>query len=134
MSPGIPDWRERQRMERQRRRNRRRYMHGFATTVIALVVVSLIVAVPVATILSRHTETITVEDKERGSGRGEHKTATLVFAEDETYKVSDSILALHWSSSDVYRKLKRGETYECEVQGFRIPLFSMYKNIIGCDF
>ena len=107
---------------------------GLGAGLVAILVLGLVLAYPLALISSRETVSITVEDKERGSGSGDTKTATLVFAKGETYEVGDSLLALHFSSADVYRKLKRGETYECETQGFRVPLLSSYKNIIKCDF
>lgn len=116
------------------RRRRRHFDWGlWGGLAFAAIIVGLIVWYPIALTNSRHEVTITVEDKERGSGKGENKTATLVFAEDKTYEVADSIWATHWSSGDTYRKLKRGETYTCTVQGWRIPFLSAYENIIDCD-
>lgn len=74
------------------------------------------------------TATFTVESKERG---GDEKPA-LVFTENETYEVGDSMLDGHFSSSDTYGRLKEGKTYECAYRGVRIPLFSMYKNLTDC--
>lgn len=91
-------------------------------------VVAAVVIYPVAVVHSRTTVQITVEDRERGTD----SKPTLVFAEDETYKVKDSWLAGHFNSSDTYRDLRPGHTYSCKVQGWRVPFFSMYRNILEC--
>lgn len=72
--------------------------------------------------------TITVESKERG---GDEKPA-LVFTENETFEIGDSLLDGHFSSSDTYGRIKEGKTYECAYRGVRLPLFSMYKNLTDC--
>lgn len=108
-------------------------LSGAMFAVLGLLVVGLIVAYPIALVQSREEVTITVEDRERGSGTGENKTATLVFTDSETFEVADSVWAWHFRSADTYRGLKRGETYTCTVQGWRIGFLSSYRNIIECD-
>jgi len=38
-----------------------------------------------------------------------------------------------WDSSDLYGKIKVGETYEAKVYGWRMPIFSSYKNIVSVE-
>jgi len=54
----------------------------------------------------------------------------LVFTDVTTYEVGDSYIHGRFDSSDVYGKIKVGATYTSTLQGRRIPIFSMYQNII----
>lgn len=57
------------------------------------------------------------------------KTQYLVFTEDETFECEDSLYHGKFNSSDVYGRIKPGR-YRMRVEGWRIPLFSVYRNII----
>lgn len=57
----------------------------------------------------------------------------LVFAKDETFENVDSWLALKFNSSDVYGRIASGQTCELVVTGFRMPIFSMYRNILTAN-
>lgn len=54
----------------------------------------------------------------------------LIFTETETFENTDTLLFTKFNSSDLYGKLIVGRIYKLRVYGFRIPLFSMYRNII----
>jgi hypothetical protein len=54
----------------------------------------------------------------------------LVFTNVTTYEVEDSVLFWRWDSSDVYGRLTIGKTYRATLQGWRIPILSMYPNIL----
>lgn len=96
----------------------------------------LIGAYPTAYYLSSSDITITVNRLERiveSSGSGESTSISskyLVFANDEVFENADSWLYLKFSSSDLYNKLEEGKTYAVKVAGWRIPIFSRYRNII----
>lgn len=73
-----------------------------------------------------------VQDKERvvtGSGQ-DQQSKYLIFTDAETFENVDSWLALKFNSSDVYGSITVGATCEFRVTGFRVPLFSMYRNIL----
>lgn len=55
----------------------------------------------------------------------------LIFTENEVFKNTDTIWYWKWNSSDFYREIKVGETYNFRVYGWRVPFISWYKNIIS---
>lgn len=69
-----------------------------------------------------------VDDKERVVKSESSKY--LVFCEDEVLENTDSLWYLKFRSSDIYNDLEVGEEYDLRVYGWRVPFFSMYKNII----
>ena len=54
----------------------------------------------------------------------------MVFADKGVYCVKDTLLFWRWDSSDMYGSLHEGETYNIETVGWRVPLLSMYPNIL----
>lgn len=70
------------------------------------------------------TVQVTVESKERVNDQ------YLIFTAEETFKSTDSWAFLKFNSSDVYGAVKQGATCQLKVNGFRIPFFSSYRNII----
>jgi hypothetical protein len=78
------------------------------------------------------TVTITIEDKERVLQRsGDDLTAKyLVFTETETFQNTDCLIRFKFNASDLQGSLKRGETYEVLVYGWRIPFLSVYRNLV----
>lgn len=107
---------------------------GFA--VIASIIVILIGLNLYAALITSQV-TVTVENKESVSKRGADGTTDhqyRVYAVNgDVYSVSDSLLRLHFSSSNTYAKLKEDKTYQCTAQGFRVPLFSQFKNLVDCE-
>lgn len=81
------------------------------------------------------TVRITVKDKERVSystGSGESKGISskyLIFTESETFENTDAWFSGKFSSSDLYGKLDKGQSYTVRVYGWRVPLLSWYRNI-----
>jgi hypothetical protein len=57
----------------------------------------------------------------------------LVFGENEVYQTTDSFALRKLRSSDFYRDIEVGKTYRFTVVGWRIPLFSNYRNIVGFE-
>lgn len=76
-----------------------------------------------------------VDDKERVTTRSGESLSSkyLVYCDTETLENTDSIFYFKFNSSDVYRKLKRGQEYDLKVFGLRIGLFSSYRNIIRIE-
>lgn len=67
--------------------------------------------------------TVTIWDKDRD---GHY----MVHTDQESFTNSDSVLAFKFNSSDVQRQLREGQEYRLLVTGFRIPVLSMYRNIL----
>jgi hypothetical protein len=57
----------------------------------------------------------------------------LVFTDRETFENTDTLFYWKWNSSDLYGKLETGRTYRAKVYGWRVPIFSWYRNIVRAD-
>lgn len=100
-----------------------------------LVILALMAVLPAFYYNSAQEVYFTVADKERVCSGGEEvECEYLVFTEAETFKNKDSILFRKFDSSDVQGRLRVEETYQATVAGWRIPLFSMYRNIVEVDW
>ena len=49
------------------------------------------------------------------------------------FENTDSIPHKKFNSSDIYARIQIGKVYTLRTVGFRLPVFSMYKNIIGVE-
>lgn len=106
---------------------------------IALTIVAVIAALFIGgcygcyqTTLKEQTETFTVEEKMRIAEENDGKW--LVFATDgREFEVTDNLLKGLTNSTERYRELKVGHTYECTTIGVRWPLFSLYRNLKDCE-
>lgn len=96
---------------------------------IVLILGFILIGGPIIDRCTEDTVTITVEDKAI-KRHGDSDDKYLIYTDNGTYEITDSIAYWRWDSSDLYGEMKVGHTYECKVCGFRIPLFSTYKNII----
>ena len=79
-------------------------------------------------VLPRMTEETVVVTVNNTMVKGE---LNLVYTDVETYKVEDTIAYFNYRSSDVWGRFSKGETYEITTTFWRIPLFSMYENIVA---
>lgn len=107
-----------------------------ATAVLlwAGVAFAVIIAIFVgASYLKHTTTTLVVTGKERvcsGShGNGGSSCKYLIYTDDTTYRVSDSIAAGRFNSSDFYGRIHVCHRYEITYYGIRFGLTSSYPNI-----
>lgn len=110
---------------------------------IAAVGITLVVAVIAISPIVHYSTLDTVQDvkildKERVVASSNDGTVTskyLIFTEHETFENTDTFWAFKYNSSDIYGKISKGATCTFEVTGFRVPFFSMYRNILSvkCD-
>ena len=101
--------------------------------VIVVIVILLLASVWMGINCYRSTSddvTITVKSKERVTGRGSDDSYYLVWTYGETLCVKDSLSFTTWNASDTYGQLEIGKTYNVKVAGWRIPFFSMYRNVV----
>lgn len=54
----------------------------------------------------------------------------IIYGEKEVYENTDSMWYWKYNSADFYRDIEQGKTYKLRVYGWRIPFFSMNRNII----
>ena len=105
--------------------------------IVALVFVVAVIAatllIPVYSFTIKH-ETVTIDDKwVKQSGSD---TKYLVSSTDgQVFQIRDTILYWRFDSSNLYAKIKPGQTCYVTTQGFRFKMVSLYKNIVnaGCD-
>lgn len=64
---------------------------------------------------------------------GSSGSTYLVFTDKGVYANEDVMMYGKFDSSDFQSKLKKGNTYTVKVAGWRIPFFSMYKNIVEIE-
>ncbi|NME67731.1 DUF1523 family protein [Flammeovirga aprica] len=92
--------------------------------------------------VNRRTITATVNKTERIRGsvqNGKQKLDKyLIYTLDKndrphTFENTDTWIWFKFNSSDVYAKIQDGETYDFSIVGFRIPILSMYPNIIKVE-
>ena len=108
-------------------------------TVAFLVAIFVLYGAGIAVLQNSNKQiyTVTVTDKARvtyGHIYNTHKY--LIYTIDgegaaRIFENTDSLLRMKFNSSDFYALIKTGETYEFTVIGYRLPFFSMYKNIIS---
>lgn len=79
---------------------------------------------------TEHQTTIKLTDKQRITSK--NSGYYLIYTAGPTYTIKDTFVFGRFNSSDLYGHLQVGKTYNCEVAGWRIPLFSKYQNIINC--
>ncbi len=97
---------------------------------IGLVVLLLIY--PAAFLLSIDTITLKVKDKERITiGKGaDVNSKFIIYGQDEVFENTDALLFMKFNSADFQNQLDPGKTYQVRVAGYRVPLFSWYRNIV----
>ena len=95
-----------------------------------IVVIILVGAYPGYLMVYYQTDTfieVTIIDKERIQDGDESKY--IIFTDKETLQNTDMHLIGKYNSSDIYAKLLPDSTYRLEVYGWRMPVFSKYRNI-----
>ncbi len=77
------------------------------------------------------TQAYCIEDKERINTASGSASKYLIYTDIEVLEDTDTWYYLKFDSSDVYNDLKVGNCYNLKVYGWRVPLFSWYKNIVS---
>lgn len=103
---------------------------GFWLVVFLAAVCAVGIGACASSYYALETATVTVVGKESVSTENGHEYR--VYAEDKTYVIKDSVVRTRFNSSDLYRELRQGRTYTCKTQGWRVPLFSMFENLMSC--
>lgn len=95
---------------------------------LSVVVIAAMIVLTLVYSGSRFEETITITGKDVKNTS--ESSTYMVFTDKGTYCVKDSLLFWRWDSSDMYGSLHEGGTYEIEAVGWRVPILSMYPNIL----
>ena len=89
--------------------------------------------------VNEQTYTVRVVDKLRvtyGHVWLTHKYLIFTIDDNDVVRVfenTDSTPRGKYNSSDYYARIRVGDTYTFKTVGFRLPFFSIYKNIIGIE-
>jgi hypothetical protein len=90
---------------------------------------AVLLAYPIAYGVSDRDITCTVTEKDRSSD-GEGGSLYRIYTEEcGVLSNEDSLLQFKWNSADVQSKVKVGETYTFNVNGWRVPFFSSFPNV-----
>lgn len=108
----------------------------FAAVVVIFSIICAVLEVS-NKVTNERTVIATVTDKEVKRA-GEDSDKYLVYTELDNgevavYEITDSLLKGRFDSSDLYAKIKIGETYKFTICGERIHFLSMYPNIYSAE-
>ena len=97
-----------------------------------LLLISFIVIYNITYYESVNTIEIKVNDKERiTNGSGESISSKyIIYTNKGVFQNTDELIFGKFNSSDLQNHLRIDSVYNVKVVGWRIPFFSMYKNII----
>jgi hypothetical protein len=99
-----------------------------------LLIASLFTNAPYQLLTQRTVESVTISDKqistETEESSGKVVSTYLIYTNQGVFRNDDAGWFFKYNSSDVYGMLERGQVYDLKVYGWRIPIFSMYPNIV----
>lgn len=111
-----------------------------STSLITVVIVALFIVLALvmwAYGLYMDTQHSTVYDKitkaERVTSKDGKSAQYVVWGNNETYTITDTIINKRWNSSDLYGKIQVGKTYKMDVVGYRFDVTSHYRNILTAE-
>lgn len=92
---------------------------------------------PYQLLTQRTLDRVLIKDKQI-STESERKTGTvvstyLIYTDHGVFRNDDAGWFLKYNSSDFYGNLDVGKHYRLKVYGWRIPIFSMYPNIVRME-
>ena len=96
-------------------------------------ILALVLIYVAAYFWSYQTIEVTITEKERVTINSDEGVESnyRVYTTEEVFVNKDQLIFGKFDSSDVQRKLLDGNTYKVKVVGWRVPLFSWYRNIIS---
>lgn len=80
---------------------------------------------------TRDTLTAEVTDTERSCHGSEGECTWLVLTDETSFENKDAFWHLKFNSTDLQGKMKIGHKYTFDYYGWRIPIFSMYPNLVS---
>lgn len=101
----------------------------FAAVVAAFIVFAIGTAV-VSSTKTGVSAGCVVNDKDRTKDSNGNSDMRVYTDNCGTFSVSDSILDGTFSSADTFSKIKVGKTYDFDTRGVRVPVLSMFPNIV----
>jgi|ERR1044072_6811404 hypothetical protein len=103
---------------------------GILIGIAAVLFIVGAVVVWVASVSHIEHRTCTVSEKDRARNSDGGSDARVYTEECGVLKVADSYTQGHLNSADTYSQIKPGQKYDFKLQGYRIPIFSQFPNIV----
>jgi hypothetical protein len=101
---------------------------------ILLLVSLLFTNAPYQWLTQRTVEDVLIKDKQVSTESAKHQdkviSTYLIFTDHGVFRNDDAGWFMKYNSSDVYGDLDVGKHYRLKVYGWRIPILSMYPNIV----
>ena len=101
--------------------------------VVALAVLVLLIATPIMSYGSVDSFVGLYVKSQIDRGNTYFVIKNIQTGEQEVYGNEDSLLFLKFDSGDLLMELEPGRTYQFKVNWFRVPLFSMYRNVLAAE-
>ncbi len=104
---------------------------------LGIIIIAILIVMNICLSFNDHSYIVKVTEKVVKVG--DKSSIYLIFCEkiktEEiiVFKNTDNWSRLKFNSSDVYGRIKVGKMYWVTVVGFRVPIFSMYENIIRVE-
>lgn len=104
----------------------------------ALILIALMFTnAPYQWLTQRSIDNVLVKDKqittESASKDSKVKSTYLIFTDHGVFRNDDAGWFVKYNSSDVYGNLDVGKHYRFKVYGWRIPILSMYPNLVKAE-
>jgi hypothetical protein len=104
----------------------------------ALIIIALMFTnAPYQWLTQRSIDNVLVKDKqittESAKKGGKVQSTYLIFTDHGVFRNDDAGWFVKYNSSDVYGNLDVGKRYRFKVYGWRIPIFSMYPNLVKAE-
>jgi hypothetical protein len=111
--------------------------HRYRRRAVVLVVlaVALVLALVLAGALAYRASAqdrlqVRVKDKQRVCESSGGSCRYLLYTDDGTFQITDSMWFWRFDSSDLYGAIDRGAVYDFKVSGWRLPFVSAYPNVL----
>lgn len=104
----------------------------------ALILIGLMFTnAPYQWLTQRTIDDVLIKDKqistESNKADGKVVSTYLIYTDQGVFRNDDAGWFVKFNSSDVYGNLDKGKHYRMKVYGWRIPIFSMYPNIVRAE-
>lgn len=110
---------------------------ALTASVFVLVALIAVASIASAIFISGSSSTCVVTDKDRTTN-SEGGSDMRIYTEGcdgsssvKVFSVSDNWFAGQFASADTFASIDVGETYNFETRGFRLPILSLFPNIVG---
>ncbi len=105
--------------------------------VLAVIIGLMFTNLPYQWLTARTLDAVLIKDKqistETDKAQNKVTSTYLIYTDHGVFRNDDAGWHLKYNSSDFYGNLDIGKTYRLKVYGWRIPIFSMYPNIVAMD-